>query len=73
MFSAVRSTAPFARRDRAQALEAWRDAATLVAARWQRFVEVDPPRRAAAYAAYIAALDAEEAAAGEMAGPRLAA
>jgi hypothetical protein len=73
MFSAVRSTAPLPGRTRAQAHEAWREAASLVAARWQRFLEAEPTSRALAFAAYVAALDAEEAAADEMAGPRLAA
>jgi hypothetical protein len=73
MFSAVRSAAPFAARTRAQAHEAWRDAASLVTARWQLFLEAEPTSRALAFAAYVAALDAEEAAAVEMAGPRLAA
>jgi hypothetical protein len=73
MFSAVRSTAPFAGRARARAHEAWRDAASVVAARWQLFLEAEPTSRAVAFAAYLAALDAEEAAADEMAGLRLAA
>jgi hypothetical protein len=73
MFSAVRSTAPFGARARARAHEAWRDAASLVATRWQLFREAEPTSRAVAFAAYLAALDAEEAAAEEMAGLRLAA
>lgn len=66
MFSAVRST-------RAQTYEAWRDAAGIVAARWHLYLEAEPPSRTFAFAAYVAALDAEEAAAGELAGQRLAA
>jgi hypothetical protein len=66
MFSAVRST-------RAQAHEAWRDAASLVAVRWHLYVEAEPTSRAVAFAAYAAALDAEETAADAMAEPRLAA
>jgi hypothetical protein len=73
MFSVVRSTAPFSGRSRAEAYEAWRDAAGLVAARWHLYLEAEPSRRAYAFAAYVAALDAEQAAADGLAGPRLAA
>jgi hypothetical protein len=66
MFSAVRST-------HTQSLEAWRDAAAVVAERWQLFLDARPASRALAFAAYLAALDAEEAAAGEIAGARFAA
>jgi hypothetical protein len=71
MFAAVRSIAQLAGHTRAH--EAWRDASSLVAARWHRYLEAEPPRRAVAFAAYVAALDAEEAAADELVGPRLAA
>jgi hypothetical protein len=56
------------RSSRARALEAWRDAANLVSTRWEVFREADAEFRSWAYASYIAALDAEEAAAAEMAG-----
>jgi hypothetical protein len=51
---------------RARALEAWRDAEDLVSARWDAFVEAEPETRRWAFASYVAALDAEEAAASEL-------
>ena len=54
-------------RDEAQALAAWRDAARLVSDRWARFLAADGPGRRFAFAAYAAALDAEEAAAADLA------
>jgi hypothetical protein len=67
MFPTARSTPLFAGRNQARALEAWRDAASLVATRWQMFLEADPQTRAWAFASYVAALDGEEAAAASMA------
>jgi hypothetical protein len=67
MFPAARSTPLFAGRSQARALEAWRGAASLVAARWQVFLEADPQTRVWAFASYVAALDREEAAAADMA------
>jgi hypothetical protein len=67
MFPAPRSTPLFAARSRARALETWRDAASLVTTRWRAFVEGEPESRAFAFASYLAALDAEEAAAADMA------
>jgi uncharacterized damage-inducible protein DinB len=57
------------------ALDDWREASDLVSARWQTFVAADPDGRSFAFAAYTAALDAEEAAALTMATvvPRAAA
>ena len=52
---------------RAQALEVWRDAEHLVATRWQGFVKAEPEARRFAFASYVAALDAEEVAAAELA------
>jgi hypothetical protein len=49
------------------ALEAWREAARLVSTRWALFVEAEAPARQWAFASYVAALDAEEAAAAELA------
>jgi hypothetical protein len=46
-----------------RAFAAWREAAELVSARWTLFVEAEPEERRGAFASYIAALDAEEAAA----------
>jgi hypothetical protein len=54
-------------RSRARALDTWREAASLVATRWQVFLEAEPESRAWAFASYVAALDAEETAAAEMA------
>jgi hypothetical protein len=52
---------------RIQALETWRRAARLVSTRWDLFLVATPEARQGAFAAYTAALDAEAAAAGELA------
>jgi hypothetical protein len=52
---------------RAQAREVWRDAEALVATRWHAFLEAEPETRRFAFASYVAALDAEEAKATELA------
>jgi hypothetical protein len=57
----------FTGRGRARALETWREAASLVATRWQNFLDAEAESRAFAFASYVAALDAEEAAAADMA------
>ena len=67
MFSTDHITQVLAARDRAEALDAWREAADLVATRWQLFLETESDGRRFAFASYLAALDAEEAAATEMA------
>ncbi len=67
MFPTAHTTPLFAGRDRARALEAWREAESLVAARWQNFLDAEPDSRTFAFASYVAALDAEEAAAADMA------
>jgi hypothetical protein len=67
MFSTDQITQVLTARDRAQALDAWREAADLVATRWQRFAEAESEGRRWAFAAYVAALDAEAAAAAELA------
>jgi hypothetical protein len=67
VFSTDHITQVLAARDRAEALDAWRDAANLVATRWQLFLEAKSDGRQWAFASYVAALDAEEAAAAEMA------
>ena len=54
-------------RSHAEALENWRAAEELVAVRWQLFIEADGASRRRAFASYLAALDAEEAAASELA------
>jgi hypothetical protein len=51
----------------ASALDMWRDAELLVQLRWDDFLVADRASRRGAYAAYVAALDAEAAAAGELA------
>ena len=50
----------------ARALEVWHEAASLVSLRWAAFVAAEPVTRRFAFASYIAALDAEEAAAAEL-------
>jgi hypothetical protein len=67
MFPTANSTPLFAGRGRARALATWREAASLVATRWQNFLDAEPESRAFAFASYVAALDGEEAAAAEMA------
>jgi hypothetical protein len=67
MFSADHITQVLAARGRTQALDAWREAANLVSTRWQLFLEAESEGRQWAFASYVAALDAEEAAAAEMA------
>jgi hypothetical protein len=67
MFPTDHITHVLAGRGRAEALDAWREAADLVATRWQLFLEAEAEGRRWAFASYVAALDAEEAAAAEMA------
>jgi len=52
---------------RAQALEIWRDAEDIVSMRWDAFLNAEPETRRWAFVSYVAALDAEEAAAAELA------
>lgn len=52
---------------RREALEAWRAAAHLVSARWDRFLQAEPEMRVFAFASYVAALDSEETAAAVLA------
>ena len=66
MFPTAHTTPRFATRGRAEALETWRAAASRVATRWQVFLEADSESRAWAFASYVAALDAEEAAASDL-------
>lgn len=51
----------------ARSLDEWREAAKLVSTRWQAFLEAGAEARAWTFASYVAALDAEEAAAAGMA------
>jgi hypothetical protein len=50
-----------------RALDGWREAADLVWQRWTIYLAVEPEARTFAFASYMAALDAEEAAAAEVA------
>ena len=54
-------------RAQALAMMEWREAAELVSSRWQTFLEAEAESRRWAYASYVAALDAEEAAAADVA------
>jgi hypothetical protein len=67
--SSVYTQAPFrhVQTPRADALRVWRTAAQLVSARWNRVLKADPSLRRECYAAYVAALDVEAAAAAELA------
>ena len=67
MFNPSRVPPLFAARSRARALDTWREAARVVGLRWQVFIEAEPANRSWAFASYTAALDAEEAAAADMA------
>jgi hypothetical protein len=67
MFGTARNQPLFPGSREAEALATWRDAASLVASRWDVFLAADPETRTWAFAAYVAALDAEEAAADDLA------
>ena len=67
MFGTTPVTPLFSGRGRARALEAWREAEDLVKIRWRSFLEAEAETRSWAFASYVAALDAEEAAAADMA------
>ena len=56
----------FTRPGRPRALDMWRDAELLVQLRWETFLEAEGASRRGAFAAYVAALDAEAAAASEL-------
>jgi hypothetical protein len=57
------SRPPDPARSRARAVDAWNTAAGRVWSRWDAFLAAPEARRHRAYEAYLAALDAEEAAA----------
>ena len=59
-------TFPFGRDPRIEALDVWRAAERLVAERWDQYTTAERSQAPAAYSAYLAALDAEEAAAGDL-------
>jgi hypothetical protein len=67
MLSLRRSTASQSGSLRSHPLDVWRSAAAVVWARWEGFREAPRETRSRAFAAYLAALDAEEAAASEIA------
>jgi hypothetical protein len=72
MFSAMfntrqHATASTGIRRRARRVEAWRAAAGVVWMRWEALLAAPPEARARAFAAYMAALDAEAAAAVDLA------
>jgi hypothetical protein len=50
-----------------RAIDTWRDAELLVDLRWDAFLKADRAWRPGAFALYVAALDAEAAAAGVLA------
>ena len=56
---------------RHHALERWREAEQLVSTRWDEFLKAELETRRWAFASYVAALDAEEAAATELASNAL--
>lgn len=60
------ATLPFRRDPRIEALDVWRAAERLVAARWDQYTTAERSQAPAAYSAYLAALDGEEAAAAEV-------
>jgi hypothetical protein len=64
-------TEALASRNQARAFQNWREAESLVAARWRVFLDAEDENRAFAFASYAAALDAEEAAAGDLAAQSL--
>jgi hypothetical protein len=68
MFREDPSSPMFAHPNRLRALNEWRDAERLVSTRWEVFLEAEREARKWAFACYLAALDAEEAAAAQMAG-----
>jgi hypothetical protein len=67
MFPTSHSTALFPSWGLTHAMQTWREAASLVATRWQNFLEAERESRALAFASYVAALDGEEAAAADLA------
>jgi hypothetical protein len=72
MFTARPITSLFAGRNRDEAHETWRDTADVVGIRWQQFLQAGSESRPWAFARYVAALDAEESAATELAALALA-
>jgi hypothetical protein len=69
-----RATASTGTQRRARRVEVWRATAGVVWMRWEAFLEAPRETRAGAFAAYMSALDAEAAAAADIAAttPRAA-
>jgi hypothetical protein len=65
-FPVRRGTPLYQAQLQARAFDAWRDAELVVRARWDAFLVADGASRRDAFAAYVAALDAEAAAAGDL-------
>jgi hypothetical protein len=63
----IRSGAQYEGQRPDRAFDAWYVAELLVQLRWDSFLEADRSSRPDAFAAYLAALDAEATAAGELA------
>jgi hypothetical protein len=65
--SSISNFAVYRARQLPSARARWRDAATVVSMRWDAFLRCEAETRAFAFRSYLAALDAEEAAAAGMA------
>jgi hypothetical protein len=61
------ATSPLRTRASREAAQVWRATAELVSVRWRAFLDADAESRRLAFASYVAALDAEEAAAADLA------
>jgi hypothetical protein len=70
-FLARAGARPYTAQLQARALDAWRAAARLVSDRWESVLVADRAARDNVFAAYVAALDAEAAAAAELAALQL--
>ncbi|MEA2129424.1 MAG: hypothetical protein QOJ85_2315 [Solirubrobacteraceae bacterium] len=66
-FLARAGTRPYTAHLQIRALDAWRAAARIVSAQWESVLVADRAARDDAFAAYVVALDAEAAAADELA------
>ena len=66
--SSISNLAIYRGRRLTHARQLWRVAARLVAMRWDNFLRAEAETRPFAFAAYVEALDAEEAAAALLAG-----
>jgi hypothetical protein len=65
--NSIANLSVYRKRQVASARTRWRDAARVVSARWDAFLESEAQTRAFAFKSFVSALDAEEAAAKEMA------